>query len=411
MGVRVEPISFTRKNIALVSVTSSPLTDPGSSGTGSQGLHVAGLAAALAALGHRVVVYTRRDHPHGPQLVHSPHGYEVVHVPAGPPLKLGADEVLAYAGDLVEVLELAWEARRPDVVHAHGWLSGIAAVLSARNSPVPVVQTYHSLGAPRPPDHRAAEADSTKRVAVERLIGHEVTLVVATSSAEARAVLGMGVDRSKLVVVPRGVDLDLFTPEPSGVDRYRPRRIVSVGRLLPRKGFDDLITALPWVPGTELVVAGGSRDLTNDPEARRLLACARSHGVADRVHLAGQVDRADMPALLRSADVVACVPWYEPFGIVPLEAMACGVPVVASSVGGLTDTVVHGVTGVLTPPRGPRALGRALRKVLADRSRGMAYGIAGRDRVEARYTWDEVATRTELVYQRVCATDGLAVAR
>jgi glycosyltransferase involved in cell wall biosynthesis len=123
------------------------------------------------------------------------------------------------------------------------------------------------------------------------------------------------------------------------------------------------------------------------------------------------VERTDMPALLRSADVVACVPWYEPFGIVPLEAMACGVPVVASAVGGLKDTVVNGVTGVLTPPRDPRSLGRALRKLLADRSRGMAYGIAGQDRVDARYTWDDVAARTEHLYQRVRANDGLAVAQ
>jgi glycosyltransferase involved in cell wall biosynthesis len=129
------------------------------------------------------------------------------------------------------------------------------------------------------------------------------------------------------------------------------------------------------------------------------------------VHLIGQVARADMPALLRSADVVACVPWYEPFGIVPLEAMACGVPVVASAVGGLTDTVVHDVTGVLTPPRDPRALGRALRKLIADSSRREAYGLAGQDRVDARYTWDEIAARTELAYQRVAASDDLVVAR
>jgi len=212
-------------------------------------------------------------------------------------------------------------------------------------------------------------------------------------------------------VVPCGVDTKMFTTTGPVAERTALRRIVSVGRLVPRKGFDDLIAALPGVPGTELVIAGGSRDLTDDPEARRLLSCAKTHGVADRVRLVGQVDRADMPALLRSADVVACVPWYEPFGIVPLEAMACGVPVVASAVGGLKDTVMHGVTGVLIPPRDPRALGRALRKVLADRSRGMAYGIAGRDRVEARYTWDEVATRTEMVYQKVLATNGLAVAR
>ncbi|SES43262.1 glycosyltransferase [Lentzea albida] len=410
MGVRVEPISFTRKNIALVSVLSSPLADPGSSGAGSQGLHVAGLAAALAALGHRVVVYTRRDHPHVPQLVHSPRGYEVVHVPAGPPVELGADEVLAYAGDLVEFLELAWKARRPDVVHAHGWLSGIAAVLSARNSLVPVVQTYHSLGTARPQDHRAAEADSTKRVAVERLIGHEVALVVATSSAEARAVLGMGVDRSKLVVVPKGVDLDLFAPRPSAVDRHRPRRIVSVGRLLPHKGFDDLIGALSTVEGAELVIAGGGAqgDVHGDQEARRLLAVARSAGVGDRVVFAGHVPYAELPALLRSADVVACTPRERSSGGVALEAMACGTPVLATAVGGLVDVVVDGLSGVLVPPGKPDATAKSLRALLADGTYRELLSVAGRDRALARYSWHRVASDLVRVYATAVTSRGIA---
>lgn len=206
------------------------------------------------------------------------------------------------------------------------------------------------------------------------------------------------------------VDTKLFAVDGPVRERTAPHRIVSVGRLVPRKGFADLIGALPLVPDAELVIVGGPRDLRSDPEARRLRACAEAVGVADRVHLAGQVARSDMPAMLRSADVVACVPWYEPFGIVPLEAMACGVPVVASAVGGLTDTVVHGVTGVLVPPRDRRSLGRALRTLLADPYRGLTYGIAGKDRVDARYTWEAIAARTELVYQRARASEELAVA-
>jgi glycosyltransferase involved in cell wall biosynthesis len=116
-----------------------------------------------------------------------------------------------------------------------------------------------------------------------------------------------------------------------------------------------------------------------------------------------------MPALLRSADVVACVPWYEPFGIVPLEAMACGMPVVASAVGGLTDTVVDGVTGVLVPPRDPSALARALHSLLADQARREACGLAGLDRVGVRYTWNRIAEDTERVYERVAAGRAVAV--
>jgi glycosyltransferase involved in cell wall biosynthesis len=246
---------------------------------------------------------------------------------------------------------------------------------------------------------------------MERLVGHEVNAVAATCDDEVDELIAMGLKRSKITVVPCGVDTELFTPIGPVAGRGAAHRIVSVGRLVPRKGFDDLITALALVPDTELVIAGGARDLKNDPEAQRLLACAEARGVSDRVHLIGQVARTEMPSLLRSADVVACVPWYEPFGIVPLEAMACGVPVVASAVGGLTDTVVDGVTGVLTPPRDPRSLGRTLRGLLSDRSRCMAFGMAGEDRVQARYTWDDVAARTALVYRRVRSNHGLAVAR
>ncbi len=394
--------------IAMVSEHASPLAALGGADAGGQNVHVAALAAAMVRRGHEVVVYTRRDARDLALRVDTPDGYEVVNVPAGPADHLPKDDLLPHMADFARFLRQDWS---PDVVHSHFWMSGLASVLATRESRVPVVHTYHALGTVKRRHQGAQDTSPPDRITVERLVGREAAAVAATCEDEVRELTAMGLWRSKITVVPCGVDTKLFTTNGPAAQRTAPRRIVSVGRLVPRKGFDDLIAALPQVPDTELVIAGGSGDVREDPEARRLLACAKSHGVANRVHLAGQVDRADMPALLRSADVVACVPWYEPFGIVPLEAMACGVPVVASAVGGLTDTVVHGVTGVLTPPRDPRLLGRALRQVLADRSRSMTYGIAGRDRVEARYTWDEVATHTELIYQRVCATAGLAVAR
>jgi D-inositol-3-phosphate glycosyltransferase len=155
------------------------------------------------------------------------------------------------------------------------------------------------------------------------------------------------------------------------------------------------------VPAAELVIAGGEGD--GDPDAARLRECARRAGTADRVRLVGPVARGDVPALLRSADAVVSVPWYEPFGMVPLEAMACGRPVVASSVGGIQDTVVDQVTGLLVPPRRPDALAGALRDVIASPTMGAAYGIAGRDRVLARYDWERVAAATAQVYGEVVA--------
>src|SRR5690606_9629838 len=154
-----------------------------------------------------------------------------------------------------------------------------------------------------------------------------------------------------------------FRPRGS-IDPRRPgwHRVVVVSRLVPRKGIDDVIRALAEVARTELIVAGGpaAEGLPHDPEVRRLRAVAEEAGVGDRVFFRGRLGRAAVAALLRSADVVASTPWYEPFGIVPLEAMACGAPVVATAVGGLIDTVVDGSTGLHVPPRDPAAIAQAL---------------------------------------------------
>jgi glycosyltransferase involved in cell wall biosynthesis len=169
---------------------------------------------------------------------------------------------------------------------------------------------------------------------------------------------------------------------------------------------DEIIAALAAVPAAELMVAGGSGP--RDPDRGRLAAVAAEHGVADRVRFLGALPRDRVPALLRSADLVVCVPWYEPFGMVPLEAMACARPVVASAVGGLTDSVVEGVTGVLVPPRRPHELAATLHALLADPARTAAMGLAGRDRAASRYGWDRVAAATAEVYHQVVARGAAA---
>jgi glycosyltransferase involved in cell wall biosynthesis len=176
-----------------------------------------------------------------------------------------------------------------------------------------------------------------------------------------------------------------------------------VSRLVPRKGIADVLHALARLPAAELVVAGGpARDqLGQDPEARRLLELAERLGVADRFELAGRVDRDQLPALLRSADVAVCAPWYEPFGMAAVEAMACGLPVVASAVGGQIDTVLDGVTGLHVPPREPATLAAGVAAILADPARAAAFGQAGARRARRRYGWDRVAASTLDAYARM----------
>lgn len=397
--------------IAMVSEHASPLATLGGVDAGGQNVHVAALADALARRGHRVTVYTRRDDPSLPRRVPFTSGVEVVHIDAGPAAKVSKDDLLPFMGDFAVDLAEEWLDERPDLVHSHFWMSGVAAldaserVERATGHRVPVLHTFHALGVVKRRQQGALDTSPEERAWLEPGVGQRADGIVATCSDEAFELKNLGVPTGRISVVPCGVDIERFSVEGPVAPRTARTRLMSIGRLVPRKGMGHAIDALArLVDGghdAELVIVGGSGSgdaLTADPEYQRLHGVAESLGVADRVDFAGQLSQTEMPAMLRSADVVVCAPWYEPFGITPLEAMACGVPVVASSVGGLIDTVVEDVTGVHVPPRDPEALASALAALIDDPERARAYGAAGRERVESRYSWDRVAADTERAY-------------
>ena len=395
--------------IALVSEHASPLATVGGVDAGGQNVHVAALALGLARQGADVMVHTRRDDPSLPRRVPLGPGVCVDHIDAGPAAVIGKDELLPYMDDFAEDLRRCWSADPPDLVHSHFWMSGRAA-LAARLADVPVAHTFHALGVVKRRHQGFADTSPRGRLAEERRIAARADRIIATCSDEVVELMRMGADPGRVTVVPCGVDLQAFTPAgPVEARRSSRHRLVVIGRLVERKGVDDVITALADVPGTELVVAGGppAHELNHHEEAQRLRALAERLGVAERVRLRGQVARSDVPALLRSADAVVCAPWYEPFGIVPLEAMACGVPVVASAVGGMLDTVEDGVTGVHVAPRDPSALAAALRALLADDRRIGRLGAAGRRRAERCYGWDRVAEATFTAYAEMLGVHGL----
>jgi glycosyltransferase involved in cell wall biosynthesis/phosphoheptose isomerase len=398
--------------IAMVSEHASPLAALGGADAGGQNVHVAALARAVARRGAEVVVHTRRDDPDLPARVEMAPGVIVHHVDAGPPRPVPKDALLEYMPAFGAELARAWSATVPDVVHAHFWMSGHAALLAAREVSVPVVQTFHALGVVKRRYQGDKDTSPPERFGIERDIVRRVDEIVATCTDEVFELLRLGASRHKLTVVPCGVDLDRFRPD-GPVEPRRPgvRRLLCVGRMVERKGIGNVIEALAALPDTELVVAGGPprSELAADAEAQRLLAVARQCGVAERVDLRGRVDRTELPALLRSADVVVCAPWYEPFGIVPLEAMACGVPVVASAVGGMIDTIVDGVTGLHVSPRDPERLASALRPLLDDPAYRTVLGRAGVRRARRLYDWGRVATATLDVYARHARRRGATV--
>ncbi|GAA3503875.1 glycosyltransferase family 1 protein [Streptomyces prasinosporus] len=309
-------------------------------------------------------------------------------------------------------LARAWRRERPDVAHAHFWMSGLAAGTGARPHGVPVVQTFHALGTVKRRHQGWRDTSPPERVAIERQIAHDCARVLATCGDEVRELAEMGVDRDRVSVVPCGVDAGHFRPGAEGAavpPRRARHRLLACGRLVRRKGYDRAIRALTAIEDAELVIAGGpaAGRLARDPEARRLWHLAHRAGVADRVRLLGAVDPADMPALIGSADLVLCTPVYEPFGIVPLEAMACAVPVVATAVGGHRDSVADGVTGRLVPSEDPGAVAAAVRELLAADGLRRAYGAAGRERVLTHYTWSRVADGVEDVHRRVLAAHAI----
>jgi glycosyltransferase involved in cell wall biosynthesis len=391
----------------MVSEHASPLAALGGVDAGGQNVYVGALALELGRRGVEVVVHTRRDDPALPAVVEIGPGVTVHHVDAGPAAPVPRDELFPLMGEFADGLGRFWRDWRPDVVHAHFWMSGWAALTAGRPLRIPLVQTFHALGVVKRRHQGDKDTSPPAREGVERKLLRQMDRTIATCSDEVFELLRLGGDQHRISVVPCGVDLGLFGPDgPAEPRRPGFHRVVYVGRLVERKGIGNVITALGDVPDAELVVAGGPdrSGFHADPEVQRLSALAGAVGVADRVELRGRVDRRDLPALLRSADVVACVPWYEPFGIVPLEAMACGVPVVASAVGGLVDTVVDGVTGFHVPPRRPESLAAALRTLLPDADLRARLGAAGRRRVQTRYGWPRVAESTLAVYADLAST-------
>ena len=225
--------------------------------------------------------------------------------------------------------------------------------------------------------------------------------VVATSAAEAHELARMQVLADRINVVPCGVNTDVFRPDgPSEQCMFRLKRIVVVGRLVRRKGVDEVVRALRMLPMIELVIVGGSG--ISDPDADRLRALARREGVDARVELRGPLAHGDIPRVLRSADLVVCFPWYEPFGIVAIEAMACSRPVLVSAVGGLRETVIGGRTGVLVAARDSEGLANAADMLLRDGARCALMGREGRRRAVSVYDWRSVVDRMLEVYATTC---------
>lgn len=396
-------------HVAMVSEHASPLATLGAVDAGGQNVYVAALARELGRRGHRVSVFTRRDDPALPADVDMAPGVTVIHVDAGPAAHVAMDDMFPCMAEFREQLTAALSVDRPDLVHSHFWMSGWAAMRSCDDLALPLVHSYHALGVVKRRHQGAADASPPERDAIEQEIGARAQRVIATCAEELAELRGIGLRPTHLARIPCGYDDDVFTAfgAADGPPRRARYRAVAVSRLVPRKGLAEVIRAVAPLSDVELVVAGGPprAALADDPDFRRLCAIALAEGIADRVTFLGGLDQAGVARLLRSADVFVAAPWYEPFGIAPVEAMACGTPVVGTAVGGLLDTVVDEQTGLLVPPRSVEHLSDAIRRLIVDQRLRKALGAAGARRAPRTYGWRVVGGAVERLYREVVGAD------
>jgi glycosyltransferase involved in cell wall biosynthesis len=391
--------------IALVAQHSTPVPTDTATATPGDDVRVVEMSKSLAGEGHQVTVYARRNRSGLPDRAELAPGVSVEYV--GPSDSSADDSGLVkQIGAFSQPLREQWSKDRPDVVHALRWTSGLAALSAARDLQIPVVQSFDQLGVTERRHGLIPAGAGTERIRLEPAIGRTVNAVVASSYDEESDLTRLGIPRRSIRVVPTGIDTDEFTPEGETYDRNDRHRLVTVADLATEQdALDTLLRALAKIPGAELIVAGGParEDLRGDLSYRRLAKLSDSLDLHGRVFFAGQVGRAGLPPLLRSADLMLNFNQHEPSAITSIQAMACGTPVVASALGAHVDAVLDGTTGILVEPGRPALLAQRIRALLAHPMQLEAFSVAATDRARSRYSWDRIAHETLAVYDTALA--------
>jgi D-inositol-3-phosphate glycosyltransferase len=399
--------------IAMISDHASPLAAVGGVDSGGQNIYVAETARHLAARGCFVDVFTRRDQPDLPEIVDWLPGVRVVHVPAGPATYVRKEDILPWIPEFADYVERFAAAESYDVVHAHFFMSGLVAMQLKSALGLPFVVTFHALGLVRRLHQGAADEFPAKRITIERDIMREADAIVAECPDDRRNLVTLyDADPGKIAVIPCGFSSAEFWPiapkfarRALGLPSDVPV-LLSVGRLVPRKGVDNVIRALGvlvrrlGVPA-ELLVVGGNSDIADPvqtPEIARLRAVAEEAQVADRVTFTGRRSRELLKLYYSAADVFVTTPWYEPFGMTPVEAMACGAPVVGARVGGIKYSVLDGRTGFLVPPHDPTALADKLREICCAPRLAERLSLKAVRRAYTLFRWERVTQSLAVLY-------------
>jgi len=410
------------KRIAFISEHASPLAAIGGIDSGGQNVYVAELAQALAAAGHTVDIYTRKESIGQRNVVEWLPGISVIHVKAGPVAIVEKEQLLPYMMEFGDemIRFMREQQKRYDLIHAHFFMSALVASRIKRVFGIPYAVTFHALGLVRKQHQPEADRFPPQRCAIERMICDDADLLIAECPQDKADLVNLyGAEPGNIAVVPCGFNPREFGP----FDRQEARRklglpeygriLLQLGRMVPRKGVDTVIRALGRLISDRrtdnsdkinLVVVGGNSDEPDPqltPEIGRLGQVAAAENIADQVLFTGRRSRDLLRYYYAAADIFITTPWYEPFGITPLEAMACGVPVIGSDTGGIKYSVVDGRTGFLVPPKDPDALAGKISCLLADQKLCNEMGRRGLRRVRRSFTWEKVGKLMCAAYDRM----------
>ena len=404
------------RRIALISEHASPLAILGGEDGGGQNVYVGELAKSLAALGAEIDIFTRRDSDRVPERAEWTNGVRIFYVPAGPPHHVPKEELLPYMDEFTERVVDLMRERRYDLVHANFFMSGLVATEVKRRLGVPFVVTFHALGKVRRQHQAEADRFPDERFAIEDRIVQEANHLIAECPQDEEDLIRLyDADPRSISIVPAGFDPREFWPIGKELARVAlglpadERVILQLGRMVPRKGTATVVQAFARLLRdhgirARLVIVGGESedpDPTLTPELGRLSRMAAEEGVEENVTFVGRRGRDALRWYYGAADVFVTTPWYEPFGMTSVEAMACGTPVVGSNVGGIKFTVRDGETGYLVSPRDPQALAKRIAHLLSHPGVLEAFSRQATRRARDLFTWDHVARDVAHVYEKV----------
>lgn len=412
------------RHIAIISEHASPLASPGSIDCGGQNVYVASLARELALAGYLVDVFTRRDAFRQKQVVQWVDNIRVIHVPAGPAHYVPKEQMLPYMETFSRFVTrfTRRQAQLYDIVHANFFMSGMVARRLKETLGIPFVITFHALGHVRRIAQGAADTFPPLRLQIELDLMRSADRIIAECPQDKLDMERLyGAPSERIEIAPCGFDPQELWPIPEKFARVRLGLaqekfiVLQLGRIVPRKGVDIVIQGLALLRArhginAELLVVGGDEQRRNgreSPELVRLRALAAELGVGAHVRFTGRKARAELRYYYSAANVFVTTPWYEPFGITPVEAMACARPVIGAEVGGIKSTVVDGESGFLVPSRDPQALAERLAVLHNNPALAQSMGDEGLRRAYQHYTWRTVARRAASIYAMVL--DGAAV--